>query len=485
MIQPFRRQTGSRDKERGEMAVSAHSLDDWRRSARILRLARSDLDPLSHQRPGHGHGSLGGGSHSHAGSDLRHTAARRHHGDGQGEKLFDVQAAAPDRRPSERLRGECESIRRSAAALRAQIVEMDKLKVMLNTHFEEYRNARIVQAEKLVAEQESRVKETASRLKTAEFEQRLHRRLHGKGNSSEFDLARSEYALEGVGNQLELARQASARLQLQLTAARKGLFVGESDGGQERVASRQRVDEIEIQQAGLRARLGELEGKLDELNVQLKSEDEYLAIKAFRSSRRSAELCGPPRWFPVARSLRDRRPWRFWTRFGSPSRLPLTKRTPSESAQARDPGPLAWFFPDPERSYHPRGWLWHDRSRTGRRGGTSSNVSGYVSGNHQAQRTANGRQSGKPVLRWPICCGLDAPLNGRVQLPEARTKAAANDTVQWNRVGCHPGCGRVLPGYPSLTAAPADLGPHPGDRDWPAGDRSLHALASGGDRSPG
>ena len=82
---------------------------------------------------------------------------------------------------------------------------------------------------------------------------------------------------KGLAIELEVARQASARLQLQLTAARKGLFVGESDGGQERVASRQRVDEIEIQQAGLRARLGELEGKLHELNVQLKSEDEYLA----------------------------------------------------------------------------------------------------------------------------------------------------------------------------------------------------------------
>jgi multidrug resistance efflux pump len=193
-----------------------------------------------------------------------------------GEKLFEVQAAVPDYRPAERIRGECESTRRSAAALRAQISEMDKLKAMLNAHFEEYRAARIAQAEKLVAEQDAHVKETTSRLKTAEFEQHLHKRLSSKGGSSGFDLARTEYALEGVRNQLEVARQKAGRLQLQLSAARKGLFVGESDGGQERVASRQRVDEIEIQQAGLRARLGELEGKLDELNVQLRSEDEYL-----------------------------------------------------------------------------------------------------------------------------------------------------------------------------------------------------------------
>ena len=193
-----------------------------------------------------------------------------------GEMLFEVQAAAPDHRPAERIRGECESTRRSAAALRAQICEMDKIKATLNAHFEEYRTARIAQAEKLVAEQDAHVNETASRLKTAEFEQHLHKRLSSRGGSSGFDLARTEYALEGVRNQLEVARQKAGRLQLQLAAARKGLFVGESDGGQERVASRQRVDEIEIQQAGLRARLGELEGKLDELNAQLKSEDEYL-----------------------------------------------------------------------------------------------------------------------------------------------------------------------------------------------------------------
>ena len=94
-----------------------------------------------------------------------------------GEKLFEVQAAAPDRRPSERIRGEIESIRRNAAALRAQIVELDKLKITLNMHFDEYKSARIAQAEKHVAEQEARVNETASRLKTADFEHRMHMRL--------------------------------------------------------------------------------------------------------------------------------------------------------------------------------------------------------------------------------------------------------------------------------------------------------------------
>ena len=194
-----------------------------------------------------------------------------------GEKLFEVQAAEPDRRPSEGLRSESEAISWSVAALRAQLIDLDKIKVALNRHFEGYRDARIAQSEKLVAEQDARVKETASRLKTAELEQRLHRRLSSKGNTSEFELARSEHALEGVRNQLEVAQQAAARLQLQLAAARKGFFVGESDGGQERVASRQRVDEIEIQQAGLRAKLGEMEGRLDELDARRKSEDDYLA----------------------------------------------------------------------------------------------------------------------------------------------------------------------------------------------------------------
>ena len=200
-----------------------------------------------------------------------------------GEKLFEVQAAAPDRRPSEHIRGEIESIRRNATALKAQIVDLDKLKETLNVHFEEYKDARIAQAEKLVAEQDARVNETASRLKTAEFEHRMHTRLHSKGGSSEFELARAEFALEGVRNELEVARQATARLQHQLAAAHKGFFVGESDGGQERVASKQRVDEIEIQQAGLRAKLGELEGKLNELNLRLESEDQYLASHQMHS----------------------------------------------------------------------------------------------------------------------------------------------------------------------------------------------------------
>ena len=194
-----------------------------------------------------------------------------------GERLFEVQAAALDRRPSERIRGEIESIRRNAAALNYQIVELDKLKATLNMHFEEYKSARIAQAEKLVAERDAGVNETASRLKTADFEHRMHTRLRNKGGSSEFELARAEFAVEGVRNELEVARHTAARMQHQLDAAHKGFFVGESDGGQERVASKQRVDEIEIQQAGLRAKLGELDGKLYELNARLESEDQYLA----------------------------------------------------------------------------------------------------------------------------------------------------------------------------------------------------------------
>ena len=63
-------------------------------------------------------------------------------------------------------------------------------------------------------------------LKTAEFEQRLHRRLHGKGNSSEFDLARSEHALEGVRNQLEVARQACGPVAAPARRRSQGSFRG-------------------------------------------------------------------------------------------------------------------------------------------------------------------------------------------------------------------------------------------------------------------
>ena len=194
-----------------------------------------------------------------------------------GEKLFEVRADAPDRRPSERIRAESEAIRRIVATLRAQIVEMDKLKLTLNQHFDDYRDARIARAEKLVAEQDARVNEVASRVKTAEFEQRLERRLAVRGGTSEIERARAEHALEGARNELEIARQTAERMQLQLDAARKGFFVGDADGGQDRVASRQRGDEIEIQQAALRARLGEMEGKLHELGARLESEERYLA----------------------------------------------------------------------------------------------------------------------------------------------------------------------------------------------------------------
>jgi multidrug resistance efflux pump len=194
-----------------------------------------------------------------------------------GEHLFDVQTGTTDHRLLEQIRAEIESVRKSAAAVRAQISELDQLKEVLSRHFADYQNARIVQAERQAAEQSARASAASSRLKTAEFEHNMYRRLSSKGASSDIERARAEYALEETRNELEVAREAASRQQLQLAAARKGLFVGEADGGQDRVASKQRCDEIEMQQAGLRARLGELDGRLDELCARRESEERYIA----------------------------------------------------------------------------------------------------------------------------------------------------------------------------------------------------------------
>jgi multidrug resistance efflux pump len=193
------------------------------------------------------------------------------------QQLFEVQTAPSDHRPLERIRGEIESVRKSAAALKDQIAELETLKAELSKHFSDYQNARIAQAEKQAAEQMARVSAASSRLKTAEFEHRMYQRLSSRGASSDGERARAEYALEEARNELDVVQQAASRQQLQLDAARRGFFVGEADGGQDRVASKQRCDEIEIQQAGLRSRLGELDGRLYELSARLASEEQYLA----------------------------------------------------------------------------------------------------------------------------------------------------------------------------------------------------------------
>jgi multidrug resistance efflux pump len=194
-----------------------------------------------------------------------------------GQSLFEVETATMDLRPSERIRSEIESIRRTADALRAEIAELDRLKVALSRHFTEYKDARIAVAEKEAAEEIARVNASAARLKTADGERRLHRRLFGRGVGSNVELARAENAFLEASHELEVAREAAAGQQLQLDAARRGLFVGEADGGQDRVASRQRCDELEIQQSGLRARLAELDAHLQGEQSQLASEQRYLA----------------------------------------------------------------------------------------------------------------------------------------------------------------------------------------------------------------
>ncbi|RUL84173.1 HlyD family secretion protein [Tautonia sociabilis] len=193
-----------------------------------------------------------------------------------GQVLFEVREASPDRRPSEQFRAEAESVRRAADAIRGQLAELDELKETLKAHFDEYRKARVARAEAQLAEQRARVEAAESRLREAELELRLQGRLSSRGASSEFERSRAEAALEVARDELEEARMAEERHRLQLDSARSGVFVGEADGGQDRVASLQRCDEIEMQQMGLRARLGELGGKLAELEARLEGERRHL-----------------------------------------------------------------------------------------------------------------------------------------------------------------------------------------------------------------
>ncbi|WP_145277167.1 HlyD family secretion protein [Tautonia plasticadhaerens] len=194
-----------------------------------------------------------------------------------GQTLFEVREGSPDLRPSGQIEAERESVRLAADALRAQLDELDALKATLGTHFDAYREARIGRAETLLAEQDSQVAAAESRLEEAEFECRVHGQLASRAASSDVERARAGLALAVARDELEVARQARERQRLQLDAARRGLFVGEADGGQDRVASLQRCDEIMLQQAGLRARLGELDGRLVELGARLDAEREHLA----------------------------------------------------------------------------------------------------------------------------------------------------------------------------------------------------------------
>ncbi|WP_165251251.1 HlyD family secretion protein [Paludisphaera soli] len=194
-----------------------------------------------------------------------------------GQALFIVQPPPADRRPSERLRAEIAAVRHTVSALNVEIGDLDRLKDSLRSHFEEYRDLRIRHAETLAAERGAHADAVASGLRSSEAEARSLGLLSRKSQTSGLELGQAEIDVERNRHELNVARQAAARSDLQLAAARKGLFLGEGDGGQDRVNSEQRGDDIEIQQAALRARVSELEGELGELAARILSEDAYLS----------------------------------------------------------------------------------------------------------------------------------------------------------------------------------------------------------------
>jgi multidrug resistance efflux pump len=194
-----------------------------------------------------------------------------------GQVLFRVQESSPDGRPSGQIRSELDSARMTGDALRRQLDELDELKAILKAHFDEYQAARVEQAETVMAEQRSLVAAAEARVAEAEYECRVHRQLATRGAFTEVERTRADLALAVAKEELEGARKAEARHQLQLDAARAGLFIGVADGGQDRVASLQRFDDIQIQQTAIRARLGDLDGRIVELRGKLDAEEAHLA----------------------------------------------------------------------------------------------------------------------------------------------------------------------------------------------------------------
>ena len=344
-----------------------------------------------------------------------------------GQELFELQMAMPDHRPSERIRGEIESIRRTASSLSTQIAQMDEVKAELGKHFSDYRDARTAQAEKQAAEEAAHVNAAESRLKTAEFEVLVQKRLAAKGAASSIESARAENALVQARNDLEVARHAAARQNLQLDAARKGIFVGEADGGQDRVASKQRCDEIEIQQAGLRARLGELDGRLFELEARLASEEKYLSatrlpiVAPISGVVWSSPLVPGSEVSPNSTALE----------IVDPARLTIEAVFRDADAERIRPGASVKvrLFGSAQilrRSRRPSRRSRRDRSGDGRGGRSNFAVSRDLSGRRPVGRAARGRHSEEPRLRRRLRDRLGDSLIRFDLTPRTRTRTAAH-----------------------------------------------------------
>ncbi len=214
-----------------------------------------------------------------------------------GEVRFEVRSLGSRLAPEEAVAtvrdpraddGRLVDLRRAADGAASELARLEELvAVMQNAQdgyarqAEAYAEGRIRQLEARIAETNAVIEAAASRLREADATLRRAADLSRTGVQTVVDLNRSRSAFEIAGQEMEAARNRLRFLHIELTAAKSGVFLGDSYS--DSLHSQQRASELAARLAELRTEIAERRRRIELLRGQM--DEERIRIARFVEAR--------------------------------------------------------------------------------------------------------------------------------------------------------------------------------------------------------
>jgi multidrug resistance efflux pump len=196
----------------------------------------------------------------------------------RGEVLFRIVNRRADRTRVDDLTRELERLKEERPGIAARLAKAQALLIELNEQTRLFAESRILQLEARQGEQTAEVAAAQARNEAAKIAVERTTKLAGNGVLSMSQLTQAERD-SSVAEKLELA--ARKRLEaagVELSAAKRGIFVGDSYN--DRPRSSQRADELQQQVSNLAETLAETEQSIARLSSDLAKEKAHLSVLA-------------------------------------------------------------------------------------------------------------------------------------------------------------------------------------------------------------
>jgi multidrug resistance efflux pump len=191
-----------------------------------------------------------------------------------GQILLRIDNGLLDQGPLEKLRTEEVVLSERIAALRDYHAALGLLKADLAASVEAYQAATLLRLEQEMAAAQHAAASAEAVSKLRAYEDTLSTRLASTKSISQQDGIAARHKVEESLHSAGQGKAVVQRLEVELAAARKGVYVGAGDGRADVPYSKQRLHEVLIRQAELKSSIQELSARLGATKRELSREEQ-------------------------------------------------------------------------------------------------------------------------------------------------------------------------------------------------------------------